>query len=113
MNRVVVIADTHIPDFAKALPDGLRPELERADLILHAGDVSSAPVLDELSAYSPVRCALGNKDGGDVAAWGAEQEVTFDLDGVPVAMVHDTGPRRGRERRLRRRFPQARLIVFG
>src|ERR671924_654128 len=113
MTRVLVIGDTHIPDFAKELPAALRPELSRADLILHAGDVSSAPVLEELARSAPVKCALGNKDGPDVTAWGAEPEVVFDLDGIQVAMVHDSGPRSGRERRLRTRFPDARLIVFG
>ena len=113
MTRVLVIGDTHIPDFAKELPAALRPELRRADLILHTGDVSSAPVLEELARYGPVKCALGNKDGPDVAAWGAEEEVVFDLDGIRVAMIHDSGPRSGRERRIRKHFSDARLVVFG
>jgi uncharacterized protein len=32
---------------------------------------------------------------------------------VCVAMVHDSGTRRGREARLRRRFPDADVVVFG
>lgn len=111
--RVLVLADTHIPDFAKELPARLVPELRRADLVLHAGDVTSSSLLDELSQFAPVRVALGNNDRPDVAAWGAEDEVRMDLDGVPVGMVHNAGPRQARERRLRRRFPSARLIVFG
>jgi predicted phosphodiesterase len=47
--RIVVLADTHIPDFARALPNSLVPALRKADLILHAGDVTSRTVLDELS----------------------------------------------------------------
>ncbi len=111
--RIVVLADTHIPDFAKALPNALVPQLRKADLILHAGDVTSRTVLDELSAYAPVMVALGNNDGPDVAAWGARPEVTVDVDGTRIAMLHDPGRREGRERRLRRRFPDADLIVFG
>jgi hypothetical protein len=37
----------------------------------------------------------------------------LDLGGVHVAMVHDSGPRKGRTRRLRRRFPDADLVIFG
>jgi uncharacterized protein len=111
--RIVVLADTHIPDFAKALPAALAPALRRADLILHAGDVNRADVLDELSSYAPVRVALGNNDRPDVEAWGATETVRLDLDGVRLAMLHDSGPRPGRELRMRRRFPDADVVVFG
>jgi predicted phosphodiesterase len=50
----VVIADTHISRRAKALPEGLIPRLERADLVLHAGDLMDPALLDELAAYAPV-----------------------------------------------------------
>ena len=111
--RIVVLADTHIPDFAKALPKSLVPELRKAELILHAGDVTSRIVLDELATYAPVMVALGNNDGTDVAAWGARPQVTVDVDGTRIAMLHDPGRREGRQRRLGRRFPDADLIVFG
>jgi putative phosphoesterase len=111
--RTLVLADTHIPGFAKALPDALAPELERADVIVHAGDVDAAPVLDLLARFATVHVALGNNDGDDVIAWGALEELRIDLGGVRVGVVHDSGPRQGRERRLRRRFPDERVIVFG
>jgi hypothetical protein len=56
---------------------------------------------------------LGNNDGPDVAAWGAPPELELDLDGLPTAMIHDSGARIGRLVRMRRRFPGARLVVFG
>lgn len=111
--RVVVLSDTHVPGYARELPTALVPALRRADLILHAGDVDRAFLLDELSAYAPVCVALGNNDHPDVAAWGAKEAVRLDLDGVAVAMVHDSGSRAGREARMRRRFPEARVVVFG
>jgi putative phosphoesterase len=111
--RVLVLSDTHIPDFAKALPRTLDPVLRNVDLILHAGDVTEAWVLDELQAFAPVHAAMGNGDGPDVAAWGALPEVHVSIDGVRVAMVHDAGPRQGRERRMRRRFADAGVVVFG
>jgi putative phosphoesterase len=110
---VVVLSDTHIPDFAKRVPAALFPELRRADLILHAGDITVRSVLEELEGYAPVRAALGNGDRRDVTEWGARDEVRFEIDGLPAAMVHNAGPSKGRERRLRRRFPGTRLIVFG
>jgi len=108
--RIVVLADTHIGDHARALPAGLLRALRRAELILHAGDVTDARVLAELAAFAPVRVALGNNDRPSVRRWGAREEVRLDLDGVRVAIVHDAGPRPGR---ARRRFPNADLVVFG
>ena len=40
-------------------------------------------------------------------------ERRLDLAGVPLAIVHDAGPALGRARRMRRRFPDAALVVFG
>jgi putative phosphoesterase len=87
--------------------------LRQADLILHAGDVCTATVLDELAQYAPVTAVMGNNDGPDVAAWGAAPTAELDLDGLQVAMVHDSGAAAGRMARLRRRFPGADLVVFG
>ena len=111
--RVVVVSDTHAPRRWKSCPPAVAAHLRGADLILHAGDVCTAAVLDELSGYAPVRAVLGNNDGPDVAAWGAPPELELDLDGLPTAMIHDSGARTGRLLRMRRRFPAVRLVVFG
>jgi putative phosphoesterase len=88
-------------------------ELRGADLILHAGDVCTASVLAELEQYAPVTAVLGNNDDPDVAAWGAAPTAGLDLDGLCVAMLHDSGPSSGRLARMRRAFPDADLVVFG
>jgi putative phosphoesterase len=111
--KVVVLADTHAPRRWKACPPAVAPHLRRAGLILHAGDVCTAGVLEELSGYAPVRAVLGNNDGPDVAAWGAPETLELDLAGLAVAMIHDSGAAAGRAARMRRRFPAAQLVVFG
>ena len=111
--RVVVVADTHIPDFARRLPEAVLREAERADVVIHAGDVTSPAVLDALAAFAPVLAVRGNNDGPDVAAWGAPETIETELDGVPSAVIHDAGPAKGRPARMRRRFPGARLVIFG
>jgi hypothetical protein len=111
--KVVVLADTHAPRRWKSCPAPVAAHLRGADLILHAGDVCTAAVLDELAAYALVHAVRGNNDGRDVAAWGAPDTLELDLGGVRVAMIHDSGPAAGRPTRLRRRFPGADLVVFG
>ncbi|HEY6741450.1 MAG TPA: metallophosphoesterase family protein [Lapillicoccus sp.] len=111
--RVVVLSDTHAPRRWKRCPPAVADHLRGADLVLHAGDVCTASVLEELAAYAPVRAVLGNNDGPDVAAWGALETLELDLDGLRVGMIHDSGPAAGRLRRLRTRFGGCHLVVFG
>lgn len=111
--RVVVVADTHAPRRWRACPPRVAEQLEGADVILHAGDVCVPSVLDELAAFAPVHVVAGNNDGPDVVAWGAPETLELDLDGLRVAMIHDSGARTGRTARMRRSFPEADLVVFG
>ncbi|GAA1260164.1 metallophosphoesterase [Sphaerisporangium rubeum] len=108
--RIVAISDTHGPRRWKSCPPAVAEHLRGADLILHAGDICTAAVLDELAAYAPVRAVKGNNDGPDVTA---PETLELDLGGLRVAMIHDSGPAAGRWTRLRRRFPDADLVVFG
>ncbi|WHT23120.1 metallophosphoesterase family protein [Crossiella sp. CA-258035] len=110
---VAVLADTHAPRRWKGCPPAVAEHLREADVILHAGDVCTANVLHELAAFAPVHAVLGNNDGPDVAAWGAPETLELDLDGLRVAMIHDSGQANGRTARMRRRFPEADLVVFG
>jgi len=112
MTRVVALADTHLRRGSRRrLPDSAYAHLEAADVILHAGDILVADVLDELARFAPVHAVLGNND---VEMAGLlPEELVVDLDGVRVGMVHDSGPAAGRERRMRRRFPDADVVVFG
>jgi uncharacterized protein len=111
--RVVVLSDTHAPRFWKGCPPRVAAHLTAADLILHAGDVCTGDVLEELSQFGPTMAVLGNNDAPDVAEWGAPETHELILDGLRVAMIHDSGPSKGRPARMRRRFPTADLVVFG
>ena len=61
--RIGLIADTHIPRDAKMLPPHVKDAFEGVDLILHAGDIYTPRVLDELETIAPVLAARGNGDG--------------------------------------------------
>lgn len=81
--RVGVISDTH---------GLLRPEavaaLRGSDLILHAGDVGGAYILDTLRAIAPVHAVRGNTDGG---AWAQVLPLTetVEVGGALLHVVHD------------------------
>ena len=88
-------------------------ELRAADLILHAGDVSTAAVLDEIEALGPpVVAVAGNVDEPALVAR-LPQERLVEAAGARIAMVHDAGPSKRRLERMRLRFPDADAVVFG
>jgi putative phosphoesterase len=110
--HVVVLSDTHIRRGRKRrLPDGAYAHLDTADVILHAGDVVVGEVLDELRGFAPVHAVLGNNDAELVGLLPETESLV--LDGVRIAMVHDSGPSAGRAGRMHRRFPDADVVVFG
>ncbi len=110
--RLVLLADTHVPDGSgRGLPDQVLAAVEGADAVLHAGDVTGAELLDALGVSVPVHAVLGNNDVSLVQR--LPERLELELDGVRVAMVHDSGARQGRGRRLRSWFPDADLVVFG
>jgi putative phosphoesterase len=110
--RVGVLSDTHIPSRAPAIPSRVVELFDGVDLILHAGDVSVRAALDDLAALAPVHAVAGNIDNASLQAR-LPPQLRLDIGGVTVGMVHDSGPSRGRRERMRRRFPGARVVVFG
>ncbi len=111
--RIVVLSDTHAPRRWRSCPPAVAAQLRGADLVLHAGDVCTAGVLDELAQYAPVAAVVGNNDDASVAAWGAAETAELEPDGLRVSMIHDSGPATGRLARMKARFPGADLVVFG
>jgi putative phosphoesterase len=111
--RVAVLSDTHAPRRWHGCPAAVAAVLDHCELILHAGDVCTVEVLDELSRWAPVHAVHGNNDGPDVRDWGAPEALDLQVAGLQVSMIHDSGPATGRADRLKRRFPLADLVIFG
>lgn len=107
-----MLSDTHIrPGGSRRLPDAVYAALDRADLVLHGGDVVCRELLAELSGFAPTLAVLGNNDVDLLGSVPEERLVT--VEGLRIGMIHDSGVRKGREARMRRRFPDADLVVFG
>ena len=108
-----MISDTHLPRGRRVLPERCVELIRGADLVLHAGDVSTAAVLAEIEAIGPPLAAVhGNIDSEELRRALPETRIV-DAAGARIAMVHDAGPRGGRLARMRARFPDADAVVFG
>ena len=104
--EIAVIADTHMPRGRRRLPDACARRIASADLLIHAGDFSSAAFYADLEALgTPLVAVHGNVDDAERAMVAA--------GGARIAVIHDAGPRRGRLARLRRAFGDADAVVFG
>lgn len=128
--RVGVVADTHCPEFVDRLPGSVLDALRGVDLILHAGDVNESSALSELERIAPVEAVRGDHDN-HLAELPSHRELT--VQGQRIVVVHGNRsrwieepqtllwtlslgfyrPHRGLPRHLRRRFPEADVIVFG
>jgi uncharacterized protein len=110
---IAAISDTHLPRGRRRIPDACLDRLAKADLILHAGDISTNEVLREIEAIGPPVVAVhGNVDSAELRRVLPERR-QLELGGARIGMVHDAGPARGRIGRLRALFPDADAVVFG
>jgi len=111
--RLVLTSDTHLPRRARDLPAPLWAAVDDADVVVHAGDWVDVAALDALAARSArlIGC-YGNNDGPALRA--RLPEIAYaELDGLRLAVIHETGPSAGRDERCAARFPDVDLLVFG
>ena len=111
--RLVLISDTHLPVRAKKLPAEVWEAVDAADVVIHAGDWVNVELLEELTerASRLVGC-WGNNDGPLLRAR-LPEVARLTLDGLSVAVVHETGAAKGREERCESAYPGVDLLVFG
>lgn len=111
--RILLTSDTHLPRRAKVLPERLLAELAAVDVVIHAGDWVDAAALDLFEARSRRLVGVyGNNDGPDLRSR-LPEVARVELGGVRFAVVHETGPAEGRERRCAARYPDVDVLVFG
>ncbi len=111
--RLLVTSDTHVPARARDLPPALWRAVGAADLVVHAGDWVDEALLDTLAARAPMLLGVyGNNDGPALRAR-LPEIAWLTVQGVRLAVVHETGPATGRELRCARRFPDVDVLFFG
>ncbi|WP_030240543.1 metallophosphoesterase family protein [Streptomyces sp. NRRL S-350] len=111
--RLLLTSDTHIPTRARRLPASLLDSVDEADVVFHAGDWVDTDTLDLLLARSRRLVAVhGNNDGPQLRAR-LPLVARVELQSLRFAVVHETGPARGREERCAARFPDADVLIFG
>ena len=88
MPTLGIITDTHIPQRIKALPPRVCEVFRGVDRILHAGDINSRRVLDQLAEVAPVEAVAGN---ADLWRHGLPLTRVIEVEGRRIGLVHGHG----------------------
>lgn len=110
--KALLLSDTHVPQRARQLPDAVWHAIDEAELVIHAGDWNGLELYQEVIERADLLGVHGNNDGPDLRAV-LPEVATRTIEGVRVAVVHDSGDAVGRELRADARFPDVDLLVFG
>jgi putative phosphoesterase len=110
---LVLTADTHVPQRSRDLPHVLWTAIDAADVVVHAGDWVDLALLDQLEQRAKRLIAVyGNNDHGDFRRR-LPEIARAEIEGLRLAVVHETGDAKGREIRSAARFPDTDVLVFG
>jgi putative phosphoesterase len=111
--RLLLMSDTHVPHRARAIPEQLWQAVDAADVVIHAGDWTGIPLLDELTERATRLIGVRGNNDTDPGFSQLPEIAAATLDGVRFAVVHETGAATGREARAAARFADADVLVFG
>ena len=81
-----LISDTHIPDRARIIPQKVIEAFNDVELILHAGDLTSPKVIDELEDIAPVMAVQGNMDRAN--GINLPKAKTIEVEGLKIGVIH-------------------------
>jgi len=88
--KIGLLSDTHIPDIVPRLPEAIAPYFAGVDLIMHAGDIFIARVLDDLQKIAPTIAARGDGDSGDtVRDPRVKWKHVLSVNGKTIWLIHE------------------------
>lgn len=85
MTKIGVLSDTH-----GHLPKEVYEFFKDVDLIIHAGDIGSVDVLNELQAFKKTVAVYGNIDDFDVVVL-TEKVENIEIEGLKIMVTHIGG----------------------
>lgn len=107
------MSDTHLPKRGHDLPDEVWSAVTDADVVFHAGDWVAESLLDRLERRAVRVVGVWGNNDGPALRRRLPEVARLDLEGLRIAMTHETGPAQGREKRCDKAYPQTDLLIFG
>ncbi len=112
--KITVISDTHISRKGQELPLQVLKSIENTDLLIHAGDFTSAKLLYYLEALTQVEAVAGNNDGTDILIHLGKKKV-IELGRYRIGITHGEGAYGNILQRIKRTFADDKvdIVIFG
>ena len=99
MKRIAILSDTH-----GLLRDEVKEELKQADIILHAGDINTQAIVDELKSYGTLYVVRGNND----KEWAKNmpEQLNVTIEGLRFFIIHN-------KKEIPKDLKEVDVIVYG
>lgn len=99
MKRIAILSDTH-----GLLRDEVKEELKHADIILHAGDINTQAIVDELKSYGTLYVVRGNND----KEWAKNmpEQLNVTIEGLRFFIIHN-------KKEIPKDLKEVDVIVYG
>lgn len=114
MTRILAISDTHAKKL-DVLPKALLDEIGNADIVVHCGDYTALPLLEELrNSAKRFVGVFGNMDAGDIRKE-VSRKTAFVVKGKRIGVIHPHwgGASIGVEDDIAKEFHNVDMILYG
>lgn len=110
---IVVLSDTHMPRVTQNLPPQVVSEIEKADMVMHAGDFVELEVYEHIKKLNHnIRAVYGNMDSQDLRRRLKEKEIVS-VGKLKIGLIHGFGAPKDLENTVAGEFTGVNAIVFG
>ncbi|GAA4107172.1 metallophosphoesterase family protein [Enteractinococcus coprophilus] len=111
--NLLLLADTHIPARAKRLSDAVLQAIDAADIVVHAGDWIDLDTHELLQSRARVLHGVYGNNDGPTLRERLPEVAYFTVEDLHLAVIHETGQAKGREKRADLAFPSVDVLIFG
>ena len=113
--KIIVLSDTHIPARAKDIPEEVYAQIKGADLLIHAGDITSLEFFKKLSKLKKeIKAVQGNMDEPALKDILPAKQL-IKIAGFSIGIIHGWGSPFGLIEAAEKEFQKEKpnMIIFG
>jgi len=90
MKKIMIISDTHMPKYNKAIPQKMMSFMNDVDLIIHVGDFQSYEVYELFCQQKKVFAVHGNNDDDQLTQLLPRKSI-IEIEDVKIGLFHGHG----------------------